>query len=197
MSFLSRLIIFSVVIFSFLPVKSFTQELYICVWRNPERTMTRIFKEAKDYRTITKKITSSQLEIIEKRLGSKLLPGQRETYQYYEMLDATGAVLGYIIAASQKGEYGAIEFVFGLDGEKKINGIYIQRARERDKEFKKEEFLKQFITKSIKDIDKLEIIEPSTEKRGEGIKAKKTVGTKSVLLGIKKELVAFDKLVQR
>lgn len=182
MSYLFRLIMFSIVLFSFLQVKSFSQEVYLCVWRNPERTMTRIFKEANDYRTITKKISPEQLEIIEKRLGSKLLPGQRETYQYYEMLDSTGAVLGYTIAASQKGEYGAIEFVFGLDINKNIKGIYIQRARERDKEFKKEEFLKQFVGIGVKEIDKLEEI----------IKAKKTVGTSAVLLGIRKELITFE-----
>lgn len=186
MNFISRLITFLVAVFSLPQIESFAQELYICVWRNPERTMTRIFKGAKDYRTVTRKISKEQLATIENRLGSRLLPGQRETFQYYEMLDSAGNILGYIIAASQKGEYGAIEFVFGLDMEGKIIGIYIQRARERDKEFKKEGFLKQFIGKGIKDIDELEI--------GEAIKAKKTVGTTAVLLGIKKELIAFDEL---
>jgi len=185
MSYLFKLIMSLLVLFSI----GQTQEVYLCVWRNPERTMTKIFKEAKDYKTITKKISPEQRKIIEKRLGSELLPGQRETYQYYEMLDTKGNILGYIIASSQKGEYGAIEFVFGIDKEKKISGIYIQRARERDKEFKKEEFLKQFIGIGIEDIEKLEI--------SKTIKAKKTVGTSAVLLGIKKELIAFYELVEK
>ena len=186
MKYIFRFIIFLIALFNLMSQVGFAQEVYVCVWRNPERTMTRIFKDATDYKTVTKEISSEQLKTIEKKLGDKLLPGQRETYQYYEMLNSTGAVLGYIIAASQKGEYGAIEFVFGLDINRKINGIYIQRARERDKEFKKEEFLKQFQSIGIEDIDKLEI--------GKIIKAKKTVGTTAILLGLKKELIAFDVL---
>ncbi len=151
--------------------------------------MARIFPEAKDYKTITKKISTQTLKIIEERLGSQLLPGQRETYQYYELLDAKGGLLCYIIAAAQRGEFGVIEFVFGLDRDKKINGIYIQRARERDSEFKKEEFLKQFIGKSVKDIDKMEI--------GKDITTKKTPGTTAIILGIRKELIAFDELARQ
>lgn len=46
--------------------------------------------------------------------------------------------------------------------------------------------MKQFIGKGIKEIENIEI--------GKGIKAKKTVGTSAVLLGIKKELIAFEVL---
>ncbi|MFQ3675038.1 MAG: hypothetical protein SNJ64_00665 [Endomicrobiia bacterium] len=183
MNYYFRFTIFLVVFFSLLETKIFSQEIYICVWRNPERTMTKIFKDANDYKTITKKISSEQREIIEKMLGSKLLPGQRETYQYYEMLDASGNILGYTIAGSQKGEYGAIEFVFGLDINEKINGLYIQRSREKDKEFRNEEFLKQFIGKGIQDIINMEI--------DKEIRLKKTVGTTAILLGLKKEVITF------
>jgi len=165
----------------------FAQEVYICVWRNPERTMTRIFPQARDYRTVTRNKSPEERRIIEERLGSELLPGQRETFQYYELLDAQGALLGYIIAAAQRGEFGVIEFVFGLDINRKINGIYIQRARERDREFKKKEFLEQFIGKSVQDVDKMEI--------GRDIKAEKTVGTAAVMLGTRKELITFNELL--
>ena len=109
-------------------------------------------------------------------------------FQYFEMIDDKGKLLGYTIASTQKGEYGAIEFVFGLDVNRKITGIYIQRARERDREFKKKKFLNQFIGKSGKDIDRLKI--------DKGIKAKKTIGTSAVAAGIIKELVALDVLVK-
>lgn len=165
------------------------QEVYICVWRNPERTMTRIFPEARDYKTVTKEISPKMREIIEERLGSQLLPGQRETFQYYELLGGNGKLLGYIIAASQRGEFGVIEFVFGLDRTRRINGIYIQRARERDREFRKKEFLEQFIGKSVQDVDKMEL--------SKDITAKKTIGTAAVILGIRKELITLDTLLQK
>lgn len=188
MNLLSRFTNVFLIIFSLVFLRpGFAQEEYVCIWRNPERTMSRIFPEAADYRTITRKITPEKLKRIEERLKEKLLPGQRVTYQYFELLGSQGNLLGYILAASQKGEYGAIEFVFGLDLSKKINGIYIQRARERDTEFKKIEFLGQFIGKRIEDADNMEM--------GKDIIAKETAGTKAVLLGIRKELISFEELV--
>lgn len=181
-----RCIIFLLVLFSLTPRPIVAQEVYICVWTNPERTMTRIFPEAKDYRTVTKKISLQELRTIEDRLKAKLLPGQRETYQYYEMLDDKGKLLGYILAASQKGEFGAIEFVFGIDLNLKIKGIYIQRARERDTEFKKSEFLGQFIGKKLEDADTMEI--------GKDVVAKTTGAAAAIVSGVRKELIAFDEL---
>lgn len=105
----------------------------------------------------------------------------------YEMLDARGDLLGYIVAAAQRGEFGVIEFVFGLDRDIKINGIYIQRDRERDREFRKKEFLEQFIGKGIENVDKMEI--------GKDITAKKTIATAAVISGIKKELITLDELI--
>jgi hypothetical protein len=165
----------------------YAQELFICVWRNPERTMTRIFPDARDYRTVTRGISPEERKIIEEKLGSELLPGQRDTFQYYELLDGNGKLLGYVIAPAQRGEFGVIEFVFGLTRERKINAIYIQRARERDREFRREEFLEQFIGKSIEDVGKMEL--------SNDITAKKTVATSAVVLGVRKELITFDKLV--
>ena len=181
-----RFIMLLTAVCSILAAEVFSQESYVCVWRNPEVTMRRIFRQAKDYRTVTLKISPEQLKAIEKQLGQELLPGQRDIFQYYEMVDSSSAVIGYIIAASQKGTYGAIEFVFGLDTDLKINGIYIQRARERDREFKKKEFLNSFLGKGTEDIIEIKI--------GEDIKVKETAGTLSVLNGIRKELIAYDVL---
>ena len=44
------------------------QDVYLCVWRNPERTMTKNFPEAKDYSTINLKVTPQQCDSIEKSL---------------------------------------------------------------------------------------------------------------------------------
>ena len=165
------------IIFSFAEI-AYAEESYMCIWRNPERTMVRIFPDAMDYKTINKKITSQNLQKIEDKAG-RLLSGQREIFQYYELI-ADGTSLGYIFASTQKGEYGAIEFVFGIDKKNKITAIYIQRSRERDREFKKKEFLDQFIGKNLKDI--------------ENLKFESTIGTQAVISGLKKELTAFELL---
>jgi hypothetical protein len=156
------------------------------VWRNPERTMTRLFPEARDYKTEIVKIGKDQLKQIEKKLGFELLPGQRETFQYFTMLDAKGNTLGMVIAASQKGQYGAIEFVVGVDTNGVINGLYIQRARERNRDFKKREFLDLFIGKKIKPASKLTSL----------YKGEETPGTKAVILGLQKEFECYAQLVK-
>jgi hypothetical protein len=170
-------------IFNSLPL--FAQDAYLCVWRNPERTMTRIFPEAKDYKTVNNRITEELREAIEKRLGFALLPGQRDQFQYFEMTDETGKRIGTIIAASQKGEYGAVEFVFGMDTANVINGIYIQRSRERDTRFKDRRFLDLFTGK--KPDDALSI--------GKAYKGEKNKGTEAVIRGLQKELVTYEALV--
>lgn len=177
MKFLFKCTSLIAIFFSFAPM-SYAEEAYMCIWRNPERTMVRIFPDAMDYKTITKKISSENLQKIEEKAG-ELLPGQREVFQYYELM-GDDASLGYIFASTQKGEYGAIEFVFGVDKESKITGIYIQRSRERDREFKKKEFLDRFIGKNITEIENMKFIS--------------TTGTQAVMSGIKKELAAFEVL---
>lgn len=182
LSFISALLAISSLI---TPARS--EEIYSCIWRNPERTMARLFPEAKDYKTITKKIDPDSLKAIEARAG-KLLPGQRDLFQYFELTGKGGALLGYVFAGSQKGEYGAIEFVAGLDKERRIKGVYIQRSREKENDFKSREFLDQFKGLSA---EKLSALEPGKDM---AVK-KRTAGAQAVLSGLKKELTAFDVLV--
>lgn len=181
-SFISALLVISSLA---VPVRS--EEMYLCIWRNPERTMVRLFPEAKDYRTITKKIDPDSLKAIEARAG-RLLPGQRDLFQYFELTGPDGALLGYVFAGSQKGEYGAIEFVSGLDKESRIKGVYIQRSREKESEFKSREFLDQFKGLAADKVGALELVKDIAVK-------KKTAGAQAVLAGIKKELTAFTVLV--
>ena len=101
--------------------------------------MTRLFPDAKDYKTKTEKISAEKLSVIEKRIGTKVLSGQRKQFQYFEMLNKDGSVIGYTLAITQKGQYGAIEFVFGLDKDYSLINLYIQRSRERNNEFKKQQ----------------------------------------------------------
>ena len=188
MNRLYKFIISILLFFSLGLIENLTsQERYPCIWRNPERTMSRLFPRANDYKTVSIRFSKNQLHFIEQKAG-KLLPGQTQVFQYFEMVNANGKLIGYTMASTQKGEYGAIEFVFGLNTKRRINGIYIQRARERDSEFKKKRFLNQFIGKSIADINKL--------KSWQGIIGRKTVGTSAVISGIIKELVSLDVLVK-
>ena len=162
------------------------QDVYLCVWRNPERTMTKIFPEARDYKTMTVAISDEDREVIEGKLGFELLPGQQDLFQYFEMTGDGGQVIGTIIAASQKGEYGAVEFVFGLDTDLILKDIYIQRARERDRDFKKREFLDLFVGRSFEDILNFDVT----------LVAEPTPGATAVIQGVAKELVAFEALVR-
>ncbi|MCD4655313.1 hypothetical protein K8T06_15440 [bacterium] len=164
--------------------KTAAQDVYLCVWRNPERTMARIFPEAKDYKTITLEISPAQRKTIETELGFPLLPGQEKQFLYYDMLGVDGVSVGKIIAASQKGEYGIVEFVFGLDVDQTLKNIYIQRARERDQTFKKREFLDLFLGLKLTDADQVKQRYTGSE----------TPGTTAVITGIAKELVALKHL---
>lgn len=157
------------------------------MWRNPERTMKKIFPNAKDYKSMSAKISKENREKIEKKIGFKLLPGQRETFLYYDMLDGEGKRIGSIIAASQKGEYGAIEFVVGIDTTNTVKGLYIQRSRERNRTFKKRAFLDLFVGKTIAPLKNI-----STTYNGE-----KSAGTDAVIRGLKKEFAAYDLLVKK
>jgi len=161
--------------------------VYVCVWRNPERTMTRLFPEARDYRTVTVPIPPPALARIEERAGAAMLPGQREQFQYFEMLDRDGTVIGYTHAMTQKGEFGAVELVFGKDREHRVSGLYIQRQRERDRSFREPEFLARFDGLTPAGADAF------ADPRG----ADGTIATRAVTLGVRKALIAFEELVPK
>jgi len=155
------------------------------VWRNPERTMTRIFPDARDYKTITVEISPDQRKIIEEKIGHALLPGQQDRFQYFDMTGDKGQVIGRIIPSTQKGEYGAVEFVFGIDNAGTIKDIYVQRARERDQTFKERAFLDLFVGRSIRESGNFDDL-------GTG---DSTPGTEAVVRGVVKELVCYEALV--
>jgi len=144
--------------------------------------MKKIFPEAGDYKSVNKPISAEERKIIEKELGTALLPGQQEIFTYYEMTDKKGKIIGYIMAPAQRGEFGAIEFVFGIDTEKKIVDIYVQRSRERENKFKAKEFLNKFVGKSVKDYSELQKM----------IKKDTSFGEKAVIEGVKKELLLVN-----
>lgn len=161
------------------------QEKFVCVWRNPERTMTRLFPDAQDYKTKIVPITAEKLSVIEKRIGTEILAGQRKQYQYFEMLNKNGEVIGYTMAVTQKGQFGAIELVFGLDKNHSLNGIYIQRSRERNNEFKKPAFLEKLKGVNFKTIQSFK----------DPLGDKSNAGSMAVVNGVRKEMIALEELV--
>lgn len=163
----------------------FAQDVYLCVWRNPERTMTRIFPDARDYRTVTVKLDEARRNAIESAVGAPLLPGQRDQFQYFEMTAEDDRPIGYIIPVTQKGEFGAVEFVFGLNTDYTLKDLYIQRARERDPSFKQREFLDLFRAVPVAGAAGI----------GERYNGPETPGTTAVIKGLFKALTEFDLLV--
>jgi len=156
----------------------------VCVWRDPERTMQKIFSKAKDYETIERKISGETLRLIEKRLGKPLDPGEREDWIFYKIRGHKGEPLGYVLTDAEKGEYGVIEIVMGITPEGTVTGVYIQRARERDKEFKSRDFLDQFIGKTKEGPFRI----------GKDIKTASSLPTEQVSFGVRKMLVMYDEL---
>lgn len=127
----------------------------VCVWRDPERTMSKLFPAAKDYKTVTKKIKKETAQKIEALAGVRLDETERAEFNYYDITGTVGSKtqkVGTVLALAGAGDYGAIEVVIGLDNDEKIVGAYIQRMRERSGDkLRSEEFLGQFKSKTVKD----------------------------------------------
>lgn len=127
----------------------------VCVWRDPERTMQKLFPQARDYKTRTEKMTPERMAAIEKAIGVPLEDTERKEFDLYEItgsVDGKAQKLGTVLALAGKGEYGTIEVVVGVDGAGKLVGVYIQRSRERvSKALQSPGFLKQFAGKTRND----------------------------------------------
>lgn len=126
----------------------------VCVWRDPERTMQKIFPQALDYKTLTVRMTPERVQAIEKALGAKLDESEKSELNFYEITGNAGGrrqKIGTVIALAGKGEYGVIEVVIGVEGNR-IVGAYLQRSRERaTRALQSGKFLNQFVGKSRAD----------------------------------------------
>lgn len=127
----------------------------VCVWRDPERTMQRIFPSARDYKTITVKMTADKIDAIEKALGAKLDDSEKREFNFYEVVGVSQGrpqKLGTVIALAGRAEYGTIEVVIGVDPNGRIIGAYIRRSRERvTRALESPQFLEQFKGKARND----------------------------------------------
>ena len=159
----------------------------VCVWRDPERTMQRIFPAARDYKTITTKMTPDRIAAIEKAIGMPLDDSEKREFDRYEITGDGGGQLGTILALAGRGEYGAIEVVIGVNPTGRIVGTYIQRTRERvSRALQAPEFLNQFAGKTKNDgLDSIKPASPDAE-----------AASRVVAFVIKKMLVFHDVLKQ-
>lgn len=152
--------------------------------------MRRLFPNARDYKTITIKMTDERVQAVEGFWGGKLEPSEKKEFNFYEItavLESEPQQIGTVIALAGKGKYGAIEIVIGVDKSQRISGVYIQRSRERaNKVIKSKEFLAQFVGRSTDD----------TLKFPDGLVGadKAPVGTETVRATIRKMLCFYRAL---
>ena len=166
----------------------------VCVWRDPERTMQKVFPSALDYKTTTVKFKHDNVRAIETELGFVIdEPSQGGEFNFYDIIEAVGGKprkMGTIIALAGKGEYGAIEVVIGVDGAGKIVAAYIQRSRERvTKSLESTAFLHQFKGKTRADTFEVgTALKPAS--------AEAMAASRTVALVIRKMLVFYHILNQ-
>ncbi len=123
----------------------------VCVWRDPERTMTKLFTDAQDYLTVDRKLDAASIAAIEKILGEPLEETEKKEYSFYE-IRAGKRSLGWVMALAGTGEYGTIETVVGVNPDGTLRGVYLQRIRERQREeLSSDAFLNQFKGKTLRD----------------------------------------------
>ena len=159
----------------------------VCVWRDPDQTMKKIFPEAKDYRTVDVRLTPALQGRIEAAIGRKLTPGEADSWTYYTLVGAGGKPVGTVLADAEKGEYGVIEMVMGIDLTGKIRQLYIQRSRERkSKELASPAFLHQFDGKTV--AEAFEVGRTVTPVDGADL------ASREIAFGVKKMLVFHDVL---
>ncbi|MEZ4604204.1 MAG: hypothetical protein R2861_12660 [Desulfobacterales bacterium] len=87
--------------------------------------MTRIFPDARDYKTVTVRISPEARQRIEDQVGYELLPGQQDQFQYFEMTGENGQTIGTIIPSTQKGSTEPWNLFSGLDNDLTIADIYV------------------------------------------------------------------------
>ena len=120
----------------------------VCVWRDPERTMKKLFPAARDYRTSTVKFDAGNIRAVEQALGGPFEEASAGEFNFYDIMGVAQGKpqkLGTLMALAGKGEYGVIEVVIGVDTSGKVIGAYIQRSRERvTRALQSPAFLSQF-----------------------------------------------------
>lgn len=155
----------------------------ICVWRNPDKDIKKLFPKATSYKSIIRRYNKEEKEKIEKLINKELDPDETE-FTFYQIF-MNKKRIGTVLTHTEKGQYGAIEVVIGLDSLNKVQKVLIQREREiKSEELRSEKFLNQFINKSFKDT--IEINKTIKPIKG----AEKA--SKAVAFSVKKMLIVYE-----
>ena len=160
----------------------------ICLWRNPDKDIKKIFPQATHYKSIIRKYNKEEKKKIEKLIGKNLDVDETE-FTFYQIFSNKKRI-GTVLTHAEKGGYGVIEVVIGLDTLRKVVKVLIQRDREiKSKELRSENFLKQFKGKSFKD----------TIEVGKTIKPIKGAekATKAIAFSVKKMLIIYEILKEK
>ncbi len=155
----------------------------VCIWRDPDKDIKKIFPQATGYKSVVRRYNKKEKEIIEKLINKELDPDETEFTFYLIFMNKKR--IGTVLTHTEKGQYGAIEVVIGLDSLNRVQKVLIQRDREiKSKELRSENFLNQFKGKSFKDT--IEINKTIKPIKG----AEKA--SKSIAFSVKKMLIIYE-----
>jgi hypothetical protein len=155
----------------------------ICLWRNPDKDIKKIFPQATRYQSVIRRCNKEEKKKIESLISKSLDPDESE-FTFYQIFTNKKRI-GTVVTHAEKGEYGAIEVIIALDTLRKVKKVLIQRDREiKSKELRSESFLKQFEGKSFKD----------TIEVGKTIKPVKGAekASKAIAFSVKKMLIVYE-----
>ncbi|MEO0113823.1 MAG: hypothetical protein ABIK80_07710 [candidate division WOR-3 bacterium] len=155
----------------------------VCIWRNPDKDIKKIFPKATGYKSIIRRYDKKEKEKIKKFINKELDPDETE-FTFYQIFLGKKRI-GTVLTHTEKGQYGAIEVVIGLDTLNRVQKVLIQRDREiKSKELRSENFLNQFTGKSFQDT--IEINKTIKPIKG----AEKA--SKAIAFSVKKMLIVYQ-----
>jgi len=137
-----------VVVLIFTVVNSWAHEK---TW--PGRQLKQTYPQATRFTSQQATLNSGQIERIEQALNARLTPDDRRL-TFYPAYKGDQKI-GMVIFVDETGENGLIEIGVAINQDGKITAVKILDHRESGA-IKKEEFLRQFVNKSIQDIPQME-----------------------------------------
>lgn len=178
-----------------------------CDLNDPDRDVKRLFPSSTGFKTvyvsIDRKGGDRLLGEIEERLGDRF-KGLFETadvpYTIYEIYRGK-EIIGYIHGVNQKGQYGGIQVILGLDTSGVITAFYYQKLTSRQaKKLKEPAFGRQFIGLSLKnfygyDVSSGKSVQGSLVDRIKNPDTEADVDFRASLRGVKKNLILMDEFV--
>ena len=100
-----------------------------CALRDPVATIYELFPEADNYRTVVRTVDRNTRKAVQELTQLKLHFNELGRHSLY-IAQRGDAVLGYVHARSELGEWGLIELAWGIETDETIRGVKVQRARD-------------------------------------------------------------------